>query len=229
MDSALEDFLKRFGDSDPNKFKTQDQKRQPSIFSNMASDFATRPKLNSLNEGISSKGLVSLSGESSIGDVSGLDPSETGLDSDNGSKFNEIAGKGMDLLQATPSVMALASNLKGNQFDTSPDSGGPGKAGGAILQGAVQGSDAGEKIGSVLGGPIGGTIGKIGGAAFGGLASTFMHTKAMKEWRENQREQNLNEFDLERLKRKEEYSISKGLASMENLKDLRQKQLGILN
>lgn len=227
-DSALEDFLKRFGDSDPNKFMTQNQTISP--MAKTMSSYATmgRPTASSLINNLNLKGLTSLSGESKIEDAPELDPKSTGLEEEDMS-FSELASKGSDLLQAAPSVMGLINNAKGGQFDTSAEGGGPGKAGGAILMGATQGADAGEKIGSVIGGPIGGTIGKIGGAVFGGLTSTFAHTKAMKEWRKNQIKHNLGLNALEKAKHREEYAISEGLASMENLKNLREKQLGILS
>lgn len=208
MDSALDDFLKRFGDTDLNKFKIQNEKRLP---------------VSSVTEGTGFKaqGLTdNLTGNNPLKDLTGnLEASED--EKENGLlKAKDIASKG---LEALPSAISLIDNAKGNQFDTSADGSGPGKAGGAIIQGASQGMQLAGSIG--LKDPISQGIAALGG----GLISTFAHTGAMRKWRSNQVKANLQENALEKAQRQEEYARSEGLASLSNLKDLRKKQLGIIS
>lgn len=207
MDSALDEFLKRYGDNDPNKFMTQNQKRPP---------------LTSIET--KSKGLVNIDPNMKI---------ETGMPdnmpiqnqlselSNDGASFGEkalaVGNKGLEML---PQGLQLISFAKGDQFDTSAEGGGPGKAGGAILQGAATGAQLGKNFG-----PLGTAI----GATAGGLISTFAHKGAMKEWRENQKKHNFKLNALEKAKREDEYAMAEGLASMNALKGLREKQLGIIS
>ena len=116
-------------------------------------------------------------------------------------------------------LMELLKNFQGDQFDTSAEGGGPGKAGGAIVKGAADGAKAGAVLGP---------YGMVVGAAIGGLASTFGHSKAMKEYRENQVTHNLALNAEEKAVRQDEFARSEGLASMMDLKSLRKKQLGIV-
>ena len=53
--------------------------------------------------------------------------------------------------------------------------------------------------------------------------------KAKKEYKENRRKFNKNESAVEGAENAEAYAMSEGLASVENLKALRQKQLGLIS
>lgn len=209
MDSALDDFLKRFGDDDPNKFMTQNTKRQP--VSSVMSD-----------TGFSAKGLTGnlTSGLEDVSLGNNLKTESSPLE-ETGSE-NKISDGLSKAASALPSAMSLISNAKGDQFDTSAEGGGPGKAGGAIMGGAASGMQLASSIG--LKDPLSQGIAALGG----GLISTFAHKGAMKEYRENQKKANRSENALEKAKREEEYAQSEGLASLNNLKALRQKQLGII-
>jgi len=115
-----------------------------------------------------------------------------------------IAGKAQGLIEAVPETMAIVDNFSGGQFDTSAEGPGVGKRDGAVLQGASQGASAGGTVSSWVG-----------------------HDKAKKEYKENRRKFNKNESAVEGAENAEAYAMSEGLASVENLKALRQKQLGL--
>ncbi len=143
---------------------------------------------------------------------------------DDAQSFEDIASGTVGAgISAAPHGLQMIDNIKGGQFDTDADSGGPGKAGGAIMSGAATGAQLADSLG--FKDPIVKGIFAVGG----GLVSTFSHTSAMKEWRENQRKQNLSDREIEKATREEEFARSEGLMSMGALKGLRQKQLGILN
>lgn len=211
MDSALDDFLARFGDPDPNKPMVQNQKRIP-------------VSLATEGTGFKASGLTSLA-------TTGLQqtelPSKLNLSTDSDDEQESFGDKASDIglkaLSAAPSAISLINNAKGGQFDTSADGGGPGKAGGAILQGAVQGQQLASNLG--FKDPLTQGLFALGG----GVVSTLGHKKAMKEWRRNQVKQNLSENALEIAKNEEEYAMEQGLASLKNLKSLREKQLGIIS
>lgn len=197
QDSVLNDFIARFGD--PNENTLPDERPKVNQISSLASEGHT--KLGG--------GLLEMKGDQLATEVEGNNPT--------GKNVN-LGGIASEALGAAPGVMSLIDNAKGGQFETGADSGGPGKAGGAILQGAATGAELGAAAGP---------YGQAAGAVVGGLISTFAHSKAQKEYKKNGQRQGMKEDALEKAKRKEEYGMSEGLASMENLKSLRQKQLGL--
>ncbi len=231
IDSALEDFLKRFGDTDPNKKMIQNEYRAPGAIktSQELQDDANESRgLNGwLRTGESelgkkTKDLVPFDGEVAEqtwgkdldipeGESSGADGVSDGEGFTKG-KAAGYANLGMGAYQA-------ALNFQGDQFDTSAEGGGPGKPGGAIAKGAADGAAAGMVFGP---------WGAGAGAIVGGLASTIGHSTAMKKWRKEQVKHNLALNAEETMVRQDEYSRSEGLASMANLKSLREKQLGIV-
>lgn len=213
-DSALDDFLSRFGDTQTTQTKQKPVSTlKPAGFSDSITSGIQQAGLlgrmkdpiKEAREKIIGKPETALA---TNGDASGL------LD-----KASNIGGK---VLDAAPSALALIDNFKGGQFDTSADGDGPGKAGGAIMQGAAQGKQLADSLG--LKDPISQGVGLLGGA----LVSTFAHKGAMKKYRKNQVRKNLQENALEKAERAEEYAMAQGLESMENLKALRQKQLGVI-
>ena len=195
--NVLNDFIARFGDPDEN------------------SSTAERPKVKQISHLASEGntelggGLLEMKGDQLATEVKGNNPEGINIDA---------GGLAVEALGMAPGVMSLIDNAKGGQFETGADSGGPGKAGGAILQGAATGAELGKAAGP---------YGAAAGAVVGGLISTFAHSKASKEYKKNGQIQGMKEDALEKAKRKEEYGMSEGLASMENLKNLRQKQLGL--
>lgn len=233
-DTALEEFLKQFGDTDPNKSMVQNQRS--SIPKNLLGLQEQEMNYNGLANQISDpklrpKNLKSLVSEIKPTGLQGTDIGTKDIDTnllkkdsiESPSFIDKAKDVGGKVLDAAPAAMGLISNMKGEQFDTSADSGGPGKAGGAIMQGAATGIQLANSVG--LKDPLSQGLFALGG----GLISTFAQTKAMKEWRKNQVKQNRSENALEKKTREEEYSRSEGLMSMDALKGLRQKQLGILN
>lgn len=218
-DPALQDFLDRFGDPDPNKFMTQNQK--PPLPIN-----PLRKEVQPISE-LKSEGLTSMIKSPEDMLQSNATEAMAGVDVGGATKgpgFGSVASMALDKgLQAAPSVMGLISNAKGGQFDTSVEGGGPGKAGGAILQGTMQGKQLADSLG--LKDPISQGVAMLGG----GLISTFAHAGAQREYKKNVVEKNLKEDTLERAKHEEEFAQSQGLLSMQNLKKLRERQLGILS
>lgn len=204
----LEEFLLRFGDKDKDKEKSKGM--YPNLIKYDEIDAFFGKGFDPLKQDASTFGATKA--EDSINKENNFDLKETG----------------MKAIEALPSAISLVSNLKGNQFDTNPYGSGPGKAGPAIVQGTVQGAEFGNKIGSMFG-PLGKAIGTAGGALTGGLISTFAHTKAMKEYLKKTREKNSNEDYISRIKSQERYNMEEGLASIETLKSLRKKQLGLIN
>jgi len=201
QDSALEDFLNRFGDPENSK----DLKKIKSLKSNKLEKI----KVPSLEESIDSPDISSelnnkMASLSNEGDVSSFTD-----------KASNVAGKAMG---AFAPAMTLIDNIKGGQFNTDPNKAKPGDGKGEIVQGAMAGAELGAAFG-----PYGKVIGAVGG----GLISTFAGGKARREWEENKKKSNLNEDVLAKAKRKNEYAQSEGLESLENLKALRKKQLGL--
>ena len=233
IDSALEDFLKRFGDTDPNKKMIQNEYRAPGAIktSQELEDDANRNQgYGNLNvdsfeqwkkerESEKSKDFVPYDGE--VAEQTwgkGLEiPEGKSSDAEKGEGLTK--GKVAGYAQLGMGAYQMAGNFQGDQFDTSAEGGGPGKAGGAIAKGAADGAAAGMVFG-----PWGAAV----GAFTGGLSSIVGHSKAMKEWREKQVKHNLALNAEELMVRQDEYSRSEGLASMANLKSLREKQLGIV-
>ena len=264
-DTALDDFMSRFGDDDPNKNMVQNQYKSRNAIktSQELEDEKNKQVLGILgnNDGAVNykqlyddfgnqntnapkkvTGTVSAGPLTEEGIDAGLRPYATNVPHQQigtaADKLNISSPQGADIpkgesLLATKSmgvgdyatagmgVFEIAQNAGGKQFDTSADGGGPGKAGGAIMSGAA----AGFKAGMATGNPI---I-AAGGAVVGGLVSTFAHSAAMKKYGKNIIKKNLNENVIERAQNEEEYARSEGLVSMSNLKNLRQKQLGIVN
>ena len=140
--------------------------------------------------------------------------SDKGFDTD---KLTSGLNKGMEVVA---SGMKVLDNLKGNQFNTDPDGAKPGGGPGAVIQGAMDGMQLGKSLG---GGPITQGIGLLAG----GVISAVNQRKATKEWVENKRQDNLNEDYLAKKERENQYMQEKGMESLENLKALRKKQLGL--
>lgn len=205
MDSALDDFLKRFGnEEDPEKLKTQNRIAMPSE--------AVKIESKGLAE-LNTKGIDSIKGLSGKLENIPEEAKTSGLENLSG-----IASKGVDAL---PFAMETFSAFKGDQFDTSADSGGPKGAGGMAAMGAVNGF----KTGTQIGGPLVGA----GLAAVGAIAPLVGANSARKKWLENQKQANISESYFEKTKRANETAMENGLASMENMKALAQKQLGIIS
>ncbi len=250
IDSALEDFLKRFGDTDPNKKMIQNEYRTPGAiktsqeleddanrnqgFGNLSADgfevwkkdregsyeTGSEKRFTSKTDRISDR----IDRAADSGNIEKVDRLTDKLNKA-GEKFDDNQGEGISgskvagYADLAIGAYQIAGNFQGDQFDTSAEGGGPGKAGGAIVKGTADGAAAGMVFG-----PWGAAV----GALAGGLASTIGHSKAMKEWREKQVKHNLALNAEELMVRQDEYSRSEGLASMENLKSLREKQLGIV-
>lgn len=134
------------------------------------------------------------------------------------SKLGQGASMG---LAAAPAAMGMFSDIKGDQFDTSAEGGGPGKVGGHVLKGAATGAQQGAAIAGPYGAVIGGVI--------GGAAPLIGYAGKQEEYIDNQKKLNKKESYFEKAQREDQYRMEEGLASINNLKALREKQLGILS
>lgn len=216
QDMALENFMKRFGD-------IEDAPGVP------------KPMLGQkLQMGADGTGLAKsagLMGEQKNDWQMGTEETTfKGESVGNGKPGGDFLGKAggiaSEVSQAAPDAISLVSNATGGQFETDADTGGPGKAGGAILQGASQGASVGGTIGGLLG-PKGKIIGQAVGAVGGGLASTFAHKAAMNKFYDNTKTKNLDDMNQTQNENREDYRMSKGLADVAASKDLLKRQLNI--
>ncbi len=203
MDSALDDFLKRFPATEGEPLKRPRPQVQ-AVSSLKPGGIVAGPKPNIGAEGLASTDDLKASVSSDSGAASG----------------GKAAGAMGAVMDAAPAAMGLLSNAQGGQFDTSAEGGGVGKAGGAIMQGAAQGAQLGQ-----VAGPWGMAI----GAAVGGGISAVAHNDAKKKYYDNRKKYNLKNDAIEDAEAKETYAISEGLVSMDGLKALREKQLGLIS
>jgi hypothetical protein len=142
------------------------------------------------------------------------------------SLLEEGADKAKGLLSAAPAAMEVFNKTG---LDTAAGSGGPAKQGAVAMQKGMAGAKAGGEIGQMVGGPAGKIVGQVAGATFGTIKGLVDQRKAMKEWHQNEKEQNFKENAFEKRKRAETYRMEEGLMAMEDLKALREKQLGIIS
>jgi len=140
----------------------------------------------------------------------------------------DIANKGLAkagaiggaALSVAPDAIQLGQLASGKSFDTSAEGGGVGSKGSAMLTGAMSGA----KIGKLLG-PGGMIAGAVGGAILGSEG----RKKAAIEYDENLKKRNISEDEIIRARREDDYYMASGRESMGALKNLRKKQLGLLN
>ena len=237
MDTALDDFLKRFGDTDPNKKIIQNKYQSPNVIK------TSQELEDERNRGLLDNSVFTNSEFSKIGDKKNpelrpkIEKIPTTLIGVEGEEINMNPPQGVDV-EKSPGLLGTKEMGAGdyiglgvnaidtfqglNQFETSAESGGPGEGGGAILKAGA--STFGTTL-QATGNPI-----IAGGAAIiSGLATGLAFGKARKKYGKNVIKSNLNKNALEKAKREEEWARSEGLISMGNLKALREKQLGILN
>jgi|AntDeeMinimDraft_6_1070357.scaffolds.fasta_scaffold00147_5 hypothetical protein len=212
MNALLDDYLSRFGNEEQQAYAKNPKVKTVSTLTPETDVIATSKSAEGLLQDSASKASERLAVDADIPKASG------GISSD----------KAQGLLEAVPETMAIVDNFSGGQFDTSAEGPGVGKRDGAVLQGASQGASVGGKIGSIAG-PKGEIIGTAVGAVAGTVSSWVGHDKAKKEYKENRRKFNKNESAVEGAENAEAYAMSEGLASVENLKALRQKQLGLIS
>ena len=132
----------------------------------------------------------------------------------------ESAG-GADIAGGAMAVAGGASKMASiyNSFETSAESGGPGKAGGAIMGSAT----AGAKAGMAVAGPWGAAA----GAVIGGGSAALAHNSARMDYNDNLKDVNLENMYKEKQVRAQDYAMAKGLGSMEHLRTLNKKKLGL--
>ena len=138
-DTALDDFMSRFGDNDPNKEMVQKRKKVIPINSNQLGMASIKDDLDPL--AAKAKGIDLPKGE---GLLSGIGAEE--------------------IMDTASGVLQLGQMAKGDMYDTSANSGGIMNAQTAITSGAMTGANAGKILGPwgmVAGAAIGGAIGGI--------------------------------------------------------------------
>lgn len=228
QDTALEQFVSRYGID-----------KKPQWLQNQITDYSQPSKTESLVDKDPTANLTT-DGFDAYLESKGAKPGET--TPEKGAKGKDLLGKlGANTDELTQGTGALATKkmgagdyadialgmyetgraLTGKQFDTKGSGSGPGKAGGHIMKGAVTGFQAGMATGNPL-------I-AAGGALVGAIAPAVGHNKAMKEWKDNQIAWNKKNDAIEEAKLEDAYAMAKGMASVQDLKSLRKKQLGILS
>lgn len=212
MDSQLEDFLSRFGDP-------EDVSR-----GNMPSMKKVEPmKLQGMTmgaDGVGAKPTTGILGEQkndwqmghSGNTFKGEDVSK-GIDMD---KAGAVAG---GIADAAPAAMGLLSSVTGKGFDTSAEGGGVGNGRGAILQGAAQGAELGK-----IAGPWGMAI----GAAIGGGGTALAHGSAQREYLDNRQAMHKSNDATANAESRNRYAMENDEESMQIMKSLYKKQLGIV-
>ena len=134
------------------------------------------------------------------------------------------AGAGLDAAGLAGGAMSVAGDVSNiasiyTSFETSAESGGPGKAGGAIMSAAGSGAKAGMAVG--------GPWGAAGGAVIGGGSAALAHNSARMEYNDNLKDVNIENMYKEKQTRAQDYAMAKGLGSMEHLRTLNKKKLGL--
>lgn len=216
MDAALNSFLERFGEpdtSDPSQLAKRPT--QKSAYDNNMTSRGLIPSESPLQ---TSKPSTELKAPDVMSGQELNQDSKSGL----GSAIEGAggaAGIASGAMGMADDAVGLWGNISGDNFDTSAKGGGVGSGAGAALQGGMQGM----KMGMQVGGPWGAAI----GAAVGAGGTLISHGEARKEYMKNVKETNLNEDAFSRQERENEYRVSEGLASIKNLKGLREKQLGL--
>lgn len=211
-DSQLEEFLARFGEqknSDPNKLAAMSMNDNNSALS---SNVNKQPNNN--------KGLLGIKGN-----IFNKNKNKNNIEKgSNQSKFNEIGAKAGDIagkvVSNVKNVTGLIDTLQGNNQETGALSGGPGDMLTAGLDGFSKGSEIGGQLGAggaVVGGVLGAATGLVG------------RKKAMKKWQENIAKYNKAQDEKASNKLEQEFYQEEGLAQMNNLANIRKKQLGIMS
>lgn len=207
-DTALDDFLTRFGDDDPNKQMVQN-----------------RPKVNPISAQKADLGLTAIKSQEPL--LNPLEAKPMGVEVDKGAGLLSGAEGAMDKVGGAAGVIGMAtgaldlvSMARGKQYDTSAEGGGVMNAETAITSGAVKGATAGMALG-----PVGAAVGGLIGAGVGG----FSQSAAEKEYNKNRRIYNLANDEVANAESAETYQMEQGKESLGLLKGLRQKQLGIHN
>ena len=228
-DTALNDFLSRFGDTDPDKETVQKRKPVESV-NGLKPTGLVGGLARGLQNTDESVGTPETEGMTDVL-TEGITTTKDDISKVTKSKIAETGGEGglakamggVDPAAAIASGGKLLGNIKGDQFDTSGEGAGPGKAGGAIFEGGTDAMAFASSVG--LKDPLSQGI----AAVAGGLVSTFAHKSAMKEFRSNQKTVSKAEDAISQARSDSEYAQEQGLASNEALKTLRSKQLGLSN
>jgi hypothetical protein len=205
MDTALDDYLKRFKtDEDPIR----------------------KPLTKSSS--LTTSGLVPLQQpDTSVGIDQNRMKQEMNAYSNNvfadNAKKPGLSGKNLmsGATALAPLAMGLLEENRNKEFEGEELGEGPGKAGTAIAKGALTGLSAGAMTGNVFV--------AAGAAVVGGVVGGFSHKKKAKVYDDKVQKNYHNKTAFENAKIKEQYKIEEGLLNMENLKTLRERQLGQLS
>lgn len=215
QDTALDDFMNRFGQIEPPKrFKSG---QQNITMNNSAVSSGSKPALlMGVTDTASSKTVDAQRfkiGDTGVSDtMAGNAPVPAG-DPDK-------ATTGADVSGAIAGGIGLFETFSGSGMNTDAEGPGPGKASGQIMKGAAAGAQAGA-----IAGPWGAAIGAAVGAGGGVLA----HNNARNEYVDNQMKDNLLKGDQEQKQNMGDYRMAKGLASIRDSKALLEKQMNIIS
>jgi hypothetical protein len=216
VDTALDDFLLRFGDNDPNKKKSQDGPKEikdPMQGQNQTSDIA---------QGLAMGGNLDFNKGGGVPEQKATQISAPSEETGGIEVGEESAEKNsVDLAGGLVAGAKIVDNIGGGQYDTSAESGGAGKLSTGIVSGAADGMNLANSMGikdPLLQGAF---------AVGGGLISALAHTGAQKKYRKNQAKANSKETAMEKQESADAYAMRKGEQTQGLLKGLHQKQLGL--
>jgi hypothetical protein len=210
-DNALNDFMTRFGQIEPpKKFKPGQQNIS---MNNNATSSGKPALLMGVTDTVTAEAADAP--RFKMGDTGVAD--KLGGAAEAGSKGADIAGTAMEM--AAP-AMGLIDTFSGSGLNTDANSSGPGKSTGHIMKGASEGMQLGQALGP---------WGMAAGAAIGGAGGALAHSSAQKEYRENQRTDNLTKASEQESQNRDDYRMAKGLASIKESKGLLEKQMNIIS
>lgn len=216
-DTALDDFLDRFGDKDSNKkkdFNFNSNANYPGVgFS------ATTPRPLVSNIATSLEPMKAMESKIDMG-TDPLSDVPVGAEVAGGEGLLAKAGGVSGVMSMASGGMELFNMAKGGGYDTSAEGGGIMSATSAISSGAMKGAQAGANLGP---------WGAAGGAIVGGLIGGLSRGAASREYGKNLVTANLKENAVEKAENADTFAMEQGQESLGLLKGLRQKQLGIQN
>lgn len=245
---AYNDFMSRFGDPDPNKFMVQNKYKSKNAIQtsqqiqdkgfgvlgekgldvyngigsseqDLASSESNQERRQTNRQGRLSKRIDRAADRGATQEQ--LDKLTEKLQAEKGEGLLATKEMGVgDYGSLAMEGLDLVDTIKGNKFDSSAEGGGPGKSN-AIMSGIKTGAT----VTAATGNPIIGAAAAVGVMAVTALS----HGSAQKEFLTNRKRFNKSSDRVSEAEREEELARSKGLMSMNLLKGLRQKQLGIFN
>jgi len=216
-DTALDDFLTRFGDDNPNKGKATTFNPKSNYPGVGFSGVTPRLPVSAIPSPLEPMSLMG--SKPNGGEALSIDK-PIGVDVPKGEGLLSKAGGVSGVMSMASGGMELFNMAKGGGYDTSAEGGGVMNATSAISSGVMKGAQAGAALGPWGAAAVGLIGGIVGGVSQRGAA---------REYNENVVKSNLKKNTIEEAENSDAYAMEQGQESLGLLKGLRQKQLGILN